>query len=244
MSRAGDQQGSPEARRQEGMTAAPTYESLAGILNQTLLDAALTNAQVVDAIEAAKRDRVGAVTVRACDIDLAVRMVAGSSVRAGAIAGYPFGFQSTAVKLYEARDLLRRGAREIGAVVGASKLLSREFQHLQTELNQLSEACRAEGATLTVYWQSALLTRELKIIACTCCERAEVPFVAMDDVSDLELLRKHLPDETGIQAGGASTVDEAMKLHELGAARIATTSSAAILEAWRTRLAPPPVPST
>jgi deoxyribose-phosphate aldolase len=222
------------------MSPAPTYESLAGILNQTLLDPALNNAQVVDAVEMAKRYRIATVTVRACDIDLAVRLLHGSPVRAGAIAGYPFGFESTAVKLYEARDLLRRGAREIGAVVGASKLLSREFQHIQTELNQLADACRGEGAALTVYWDSALLTDELKIIACTCCERADVTFVAAAAVAGMGLLRKHLPDETGIQVSGAATLDEALELQTLGAARIATTATATILDAWTARLAPPP----
>jgi deoxyribose-phosphate aldolase len=221
------------------MTPARTYESLASLLNQTLLDPGLTNAQVVEAIASAKRDRVGLVTVRACDTDLAVRLLEGSGVGVGAIVGYPHGFANTAVKLYEARDLLRRGAREIGLVLGASKLLSREFQHLQMELNQFVETCRSESARLTVYWQSALLTKELKVIACTCCERADVPFVGMDDVSDLELLRKHLPDETGIQAWGAVDLEEALRFQELGAARIATPSSAALLEAWRRRISPP-----
>ena len=76
---------------------------------------------------------------------------AGQSVRPGSIVSYPYGFQSTAVKLYEARDLLRRGAKEIGVVIGASKLLSREFQQVQTELNQLVEACRGAAARLTVF---------------------------------------------------------------------------------------------
>lgn len=221
------------------MTPAPTYESLAGILNLTLLEPGLTNAQVVEALEAAKRYQVGMATVRACDVDLAVRTLQGSPVRVGAIAGHPYGAQNTAVKLYEARDLLRRGAREIGAVMGASKLLSREFQHLQTELNQLTEACRAESANLTVYWDSALLTRELKIIACTCCERADVPFVTMDAVADLELLRKHLPDETGIQSSVAvPSLDDALELQSQGIARIATPAIHPILDAWKVRLTP------
>jgi deoxyribose-phosphate aldolase len=223
------------------MTPAPTYESLAGILNLTLLDPALSNAQVVEALDSAKRYQVGVATVRACDVDLAVRTLQGSPVRVGAVAGYPYGFQNTAVKLYEARDLLRRGAREIGVVVGASKLLSREFQHIQTELNQLTDACRADGAQLTIYWDSALLTHELKVIACTCCERAEVSFVHADAVSELDVLRKHLPDETGIQAPvpGGATLDEALALQTRGFARIATPTLAPILDAWKLRLAPP-----
>jgi deoxyribose-phosphate aldolase len=226
------------------MTPPPTYESLAGILNYTLLDPAFDNAQVAGALETAKRYRVGVATVRPCDIDLAVRLLAGSPVRAGSIVGYPHGFQNTAVKLYEARDLLRRGAREIGVVVAASRLRSREFQHLQTELNQLTEACRAEGANLTVYWDSALLTGELQIIACTCCERADVAFVAAAGAGDLPLLRKHLPDETGIQVAGAVTIDDALELQSLGAARLATHDIAPILDAWKLRLPPPPASAT
>jgi deoxyribose-phosphate aldolase len=226
------------------MTPAPTYESLAGILVHTLLDPALTNAQVVEGLETAKRYRVGAVTVRACDIDLAVRTLQGSPVRAGSIVGYPHGFPNTAVKLYEARDLLRRGAREIGTVIAASKLLSREFQHIQTELDQLSEACRGEGANLTVYFDAALIADELKVIACTCCERAGAQFVAANVLSDLDLLRKHLPDETGIQAAGAATLDQALELQRLGFARLATISTGAILEAWKLRIAASPSPAT
>jgi deoxyribose-phosphate aldolase len=217
----------------------PPYESLAGQLHHTLLDPALTNAQVVDALELAKRYRPGAVVVRACDVDLALRVLQGTSVRVGAIAGYPYGFQSTGVKIYEVRDLLRRGAREIGAVIGASKLLSREFQQVQTELNQLSEACRAESATLTVYWDAALLTTELQIIACTCCERAEVGAVAASSVTDLPLLKKHLPDETTVQASAAA-LDEVLGLQAQGVTRFATTATTAILDAWKQRIAPLP----
>jgi deoxyribose-phosphate aldolase len=208
------------------------------VLHHTLLDPSLSNTQVVEALEMAKRYRPEAVIVRGCDVDLAVRVLQGSSVRVGAIAGYPYGFPNTSVKIYEARDFLRRGAREIGVVIGASKLLSREFQHIQTELNQLSEACRAESATLIVYWDSALLSNELQIIACTCCERAEVDAVAATSLADLPLLKKHLPDETRLQAA-ATTLDEVLALQEQGVARFATTATAAILDAWKQRNAPP-----
>ncbi|MGA2772753.1 MAG: hypothetical protein ABSG26_18245 [Bryobacteraceae bacterium] len=43
---------------------------------------------------------------------------------------------------------LRRGAKEIDMVVAISKLLSREFQHVQVELLQMSELCHiAASAT-------------------------------------------------------------------------------------------------
>src|SRR5208337_4058908 len=115
---------------------------------------------------------------RPCDIDPAVRTLAGSPVRPGSVAGFPHGSQNTAAKLYEARDLLRRGAREIDMVIAVSALLSREFQHVQTELIQMAEMCRQEGAVLKVILENAYLTEELKIVACRCCARAGVDFVS------------------------------------------------------------------
>jgi len=213
------------------MTPPATYEALASAVNYTLLDSHLTNTHVLELLATARQCDVGIVTVRPSDMDLAVRGLQGS------VVSYPYGFQNTAVKLYEARDLLRRGARELGLVIGISRLLSREFQHIQTELNQMTEACRGEGARLTVLLDTVRLTDELKIIACTCCERAEVDFVC-GAMADLALLRKHLPDETGIQAPEVTDLDSALGLLGLGYSRIATTTAASILAAWKERLAP------
>src|ERR1022692_2470127 len=154
-----------------------TYEDLAGMIDHPLVKPEHSNVQVVEGIELAKRYRIACVSVRPCDVDLAVRTLAGSPVRPGSVVGFPHGSQNTATKLYEARDLLRRGAREIDMVVAISKLLSREFQYVQMELQQMAETCRKEGALVKVILENAYLTDELKIIACRCCERAEVDFV-------------------------------------------------------------------
>jgi deoxyribose-phosphate aldolase len=187
--------------------------------------------------------------VRPCDIDLAVRTLQGSSVKPGAVCGFPHGSQNTATKLYEARDLLRRGAREIDMVVAISKLLSREFQYVQMELQQMAELCHKEGALLKVILENAYLTDELKIIACRCCERAEVDFVKTSTgfapsgytLADISLMRRHLPEEIGVKAaGGIRTLDQVLEVYEAGCTRIGTTSTAAILDAWEARQAPPP----
>ena len=47
---------------------------------------------------------------------------------------------------------LRRGAKEIDMVVAISKLLSREFQHVQVELLQMSELCHI-AASRNRWWQ-------------------------------------------------------------------------------------------
>jgi deoxyribose-phosphate aldolase len=216
----------------------------AALLDYPLLAPGLTDEQVVAGIELAKRYGIASVTVRPCDIDLAIRSLQGSSVIPAAVCGFPYGFQNTATRLFEARDLVRRGAREIAAVIGISRLLSREFQHVQSDLLQLAESCHRESARLTVILETGYLTDELKVIACACCERAEVDMVCPSSagymLADLQLLRQHLPEETSIQAAGIETLDQFLELQTLGCARISTTVPAAILDEWAARETPAP----
>jgi deoxyribose-phosphate aldolase len=225
------------------MAPPATYEELAGTIGYALVAPQLSGEQVLAGLAAARRYGVGGVTVRPCDIDLAVRTLDGSAVRPGAVCGFPHGSAVTGTKLYEARDLLRRGARDIEVVIGISRLLSREFQHVQTELLQMAESCHKEGAALTVILECGWLTDELKIIACACCERAEADFVALATgfgpaaaVVDLKLLRAHLPEEVGLKAA-AATLEETLDLRAAGCARIATTEAGVILDEWKSRLA-------
>ena len=230
------------------MTPLGTYESVARLIDHPLVKPELTDEQVIEGLELAKRYGIACASVRPTDIDLAVRTLQGSAVKPGAVCGFPHGSSNTATKLYEARDMLRRGAREIDMVIAISKMVSREFQHVQMELLQLSELCHKEGALLKVILENAYLTDELKIIACRCCERAEVDFVKTSTgfaptgytLPDVHLMRKYLPEEIGVKAaGGIRTVDQVLELYAAGCTRIGTTSTAAILDEWKARLAPP-----
>ncbi len=222
------------------------YEDVARLIGQSLLRPELSSAQALEGIQLARRYGVAAVSVRPCDLELAVRHLDGSPVKPGSVVGFPHGSQTTAAKLFETRDLLRRGAREIGVVIALSRLLSREFQHVQTELAQISEACHKERAAVTAILENAYLTEELKIIALRCAERAEVDSVSTSTgfapagytVADLALMRKYLPEETGVEAaGGVCTLANVLEAYDAGCSRVATAQSAAILEEWKTRLA-------
>jgi len=224
-----------------------TYDDLARIIDHSLVKPELTDDQVVEGLQLARRYAIACAVVRPCDIDLTVRTLQGSSVRAAAVCAFPHGTQNTATKLYEARDLLRRGAKEIDMVIGTPKLLSREFQYVQSELLQMAELCHKEGALLKVILETGYLTEELRIIACRCCERAEADFVetttgygpAGSMLDDVRLLRKHVPEEVGVKASGdIGTLDEVLAAIEAGATRIATTATAAILDDWKLLIAP------
>jgi deoxyribose-phosphate aldolase len=222
-----------------------TYDGLAKMIDHSLVRPELTDEQVVAGCELAKRYQVASVSVRPCDVELAVRLLDGSSVAVGSLAGFPHGSSTTAVKLYEIRDVLRRGAKEVDMVINISKLLSRQFQYVEMELLQSAEECHKQGALLKVIFENAYLNEELKIIACRISARAEVDFVKTSTafaptgytMEDLKLMRKHSPERVGIKAaGGVRTLEKALEVYEVGCSRFGATATASILDAWKARL--------
>jgi len=229
-----------------------TYDDLARMIDLPLVRPDMTVEQVAGGLALAKRYGIGCASVRPSDIELAVRTLEGSTVKPGSTVGFPHGTHTTATKLYEARDLLRRGARELDVVAAIPNLLSREFEYVQVELAQLSDICHKEGAAIKVILENAYLTDELKIIACRCCERAQVDFVKTSTgfapsgctLADVKLMRYYLPQAIGVKAaGGLRTLDQVLEVYEAGASRIGTGSAAAILDEWRRRLEPPKPPN-
>ncbi|MDQ2899920.1 MAG: deoxyribose-phosphate aldolase [Acidobacteriota bacterium] len=239
-----------DQNRRQARPPLTTYEGLAKMIDHSLVRPELTEEQVIAGCELARRYAVASVSVRPCDIDIAVRILENGGVAPGSVSGFPHGDQNTGTKLYETRDLLRRGAKEIDMVVNISKLLSRQFQYVEMELMQMSEACHKSGALLKVILENAYLTDELKIVACRICARAEVDFVKTSTgfaptgytVEDLKLMRANLPDDIGVKAaGGVRTLEKAIEVYDLGCARFGATATAAILDAWKARLAAPAV---
>jgi deoxyribose-phosphate aldolase len=226
------------------------YEHLAKMIDHSLVRPELTDDDILAGCELARRYEVATVSVRPCDIELAARVLEGSSVKVGSVAGFPHGIQTTAVKLYEARDVLRRGAREIDMVLNYAKLRSRQFQHVETELLQMAETCHKEGALLKVIFENAWLTDELKIVACRICGRAGVDFAKTSTgfapsgytMEDLRLMRANLPEQVGLKAaGGVRTLQKVKEVVEAGCTRIGATATAAILDAWKAELQGTPV---
>ncbi len=216
------------------------------MIDHSLLRPELTEEQVIAGCRLAIRYNVANVTVRPSDADLAVNLMKGSGIPVGSVAGFPHGSSTTPVKLYEARDLLRRGVREIDMVLNIGKLVSRQFQYVESELAQVAEACHEQGAIVKVIFENAYLTDELKIIACKIARRAGVDFVKTSTgfaptgakLEDLRLMYQHCAPAVQVKAaGGIRTLEQAIEVYEAGCSRFGATATAAILDAWKERLA-------
>lgn len=223
-----------------------TYEDVAGRLELALTRPDLNEEEVDAACRQALALRIGAVVVRPSDVDMAVRILGNSPVAVASVAGFPHGSSNTATKLYEGRDLLRRGATEVSLVVNYGKMISRQFQHVETEILQMSESCHQAGAILKVIFENAYLAQDLKIILCKMCKRTDTDFAETGtgfgpnaySLADLALLKSVCKDVVRLKAVGAeATLEKFTEAYNAGCERFGSPDALAIAVEWKTVLA-------
>ena len=211
---------------------------LAGLIEYPITQSHLSETDVARVCEQAKKYGVASVIVRPSDVDLAARWMSGSAVRLATLADSPHGYSTTAAKTYAARDLLRRGVHEIDTVMNTGKLVSRQFQYLETELLQMADACHQSGALLKVNLESEFLNEELNIVACRIARRAGADYIGTNKLEDVPVLLAHSRDRLKIKSHAIITdLETALAFRDAGCSRIELSDPAPILEAWKEKLA-------
>ncbi len=77
-------------------------------------------------------------------------------------------------------------------------MLSRQFQHVETEILQMSESCHQSEAALKIVFESAYLAEDLKNILCKMAKRTDADFIESDNAADLaQLMDEFLTTCTG-----------------------------------------------
>jgi deoxyribose-phosphate aldolase len=162
------------------------------------------------------------VLVRPCDVDSAARFLSLGVVQVASTVGHPFGSSNSGVKVFECRDLLRRGVKILHAYPNPGKMLSRQFQHQEVEFIQMADACIEAGALLKIVIDNPLLNEEMMIILCRMAKRVNAHYVTTTVPRDLELVRKHSGFHVHVECGGVRTLEEAKNAFALGCRRISS----------------------
>ena len=146
------------------------------------------------------------------------------------VIGFPNGYSTTAVKVFEAKDAIENGAEEIDMVVNIGWVKDGKYQEIEDEIRQIHEACG--GKILKVIIETCLLTEEEKIRMCETVTSAGAEFIktstgfstAGATFADVELMRKHVGKEVKVKAaGGIASLEDAEKFIALGADRLGTS---------------------
>ena len=77
------------------------------------------------------------------------------------VIGFPNGYNTTAVKVFETKDAIANGASEIDMVINIGFLKDGRYEEVENEIRAIHEAC--DGRILKVIIETCLLTEEEKI---------------------------------------------------------------------------------
>lgn len=153
------------------------------------------------------------------------------------VIGFPNGYSTTAVKVFETKDAIANGAEEIDMVVNIGWVKDGKYREIADEIRQIHEACG--GKILKVIIETCLLTEEEKIRMCETVTSAGAEFIktstgfstAGATFADVELMRKHVGKEVKVKAaGGIASLEDAEKFMALGADRLGTSRIVKIIK--------------
>lgn len=153
------------------------------------------------------------------------------------VIGFPNGYSTTAVKVFETKDAVANGAQEIDMVINIGFLKDGRYGEIEDEIRQVHEACG--GRILKVIIETCLLTEEEKIKMCEIVTKAGAEYIktstgfsaAGATFADVKLMKGHVGKDVKVKAaGGISSFDDAEEFVRLGADRLGTSRLVKIMK--------------
>jgi deoxyribose-phosphate aldolase len=215
-----------------------TVKEAAKMLDHSLLNPKMTDADLEAGCRWAKEAGVASVCIKPYAVKMAADILKGSGVAVGTVVGFPQGAHTTEVKVFEAQKAMDDGAVELDMVVNIGKVLSQDWEYVTSDILAVIDAARDRGAIVKVIFENSMLEDKHKIELCRICGEIGAHFVktstgygdggATD--ADLILMRKYSPKEVQVKAaGGVRDYARLKAVRALGVTRVGATASPQIL---------------
>ena len=136
--------------------------NIARMIDHTLLKPDATPQQIAQICAEAQEYGFAAVCVNPVHVAQAAALLSRSATVVCSVAGFPLGATSTAVKVFETRQAIADGAREIDMVISIGHLKHGDDDHVLNDIRSVVEAAHTGGAICKVIIETALLTDEEK----------------------------------------------------------------------------------
>ena len=209
-------------------TNSPDPGNIMSYVDLTNLKTTASEKDIEELIERAVSLGTASVCIPPCFVKDAVRFSKGR-MAVCTVIGFPNGYQTTAVKLFEARDACDNGASEIDMVININFVKSGRFDEVYNEIKLIADAVHAKGALLKVIIETCDLTEDEKVRLCRIVSDAHADFIKTSTgfgssgakAEDIILMRKNVDPEVRIKAaGGIRTSESAKEMIGNGAVRI------------------------
>ena len=148
------------------------------------------------------------------------------------VIGFPNGYNTTKVKVYETEQAILDGADEIDMVINIGQLKAHNYDYVLNEIVEINKVCKKYGKLLKVIIETCLLTDDEKIKMCNIVTEAKADYIktstgfstAGATKEDVTLFAQHIGKDVKIKAaGGISSLADAEEFIKLGASRLGTS---------------------
>ncbi|MHC4424481.1 MAG: deoxyribose-phosphate aldolase [Planctomycetota bacterium] len=216
-----------------------TCHDIAQMIDHSLLRPEMTEEDVREGCEIAKKYKVATVCCRPCEVALVKQLLHGSDIKTTTVIGFPHGCNKTETKVFEAEQAIRDGAVELDMVLSIGKLLSGDRDYVKKDIQAVVEAAHRHNALVKVIFENYYLTDEQKKVACKLSEEAGVDFVKTSTgfadggatLEDLRLMRDNVSENVQVKAaGGVRDLEMALKVRQIGCTRFGATRTPTIME--------------
>lgn len=155
----------------------------------------------------------------------------GGSLKICTVVGFPNGYSTPEVKVFETEDAIRDGADEIDMVINQGLAKEGDWEGVLAEIKAVKASCK--GHILKVIVETCNFTYEEKMALCRVVSISGADFIKTSTgfgaggatVEDVKLLREHVsPDLRVKAAGGIRTFEQARAMLEAGADRIGSSA--------------------
>ena len=146
------------------------------------------------------------------------------------VIGFPNGYSTTSVKVFETKDAIANGAKEIDMVINIGWAKDGRWDDLMAEIKAVKEACG--GLVLKVIIETCLLTEEEKVRLCQIVSDSGADYIktstgfsaAGATREDVALFKANVAPNVKVKAaGGISSLQDAADFLDLGADRLGTS---------------------
>ena len=212
-------------------------EEILNKVDHTLLTQTATWEEIREILDDAMKYHTASACIPAAYVKQAAEYVQGR-LPICTVIGFPNGYHTTAVKVFETKDAVANGASAIDMVINIGFLKDKRYEQIEEEIRQVHAAC--EGRILKVIIETCLLTEKEKIKMCEIVTKAGAEFIKTSTgfstggatFEDVELMRKYVGANVKVKAaGGIASFADAEKFVELGADRLGTSRLIKIMKA-------------
>lgn len=204
-------------------------KEILGKVDHTLLAQTSTWEQIKEICDDGMKYQVASVCIPPSFVQRA-KEYTGTNLGICTVIGFPNGYMTSSVKVFETKDAITKGADEIDMVINISDLKDKRYEIILQEIKDIKAACGDK--ILKVIIETCLLTEEEKIKMCEIVTEAGADYIktstgfstAGATREDVALFAKYVGKDVKIKAaGGISNIQDAEDFINLGADRLGTS---------------------